>query len=61
MQTTQPTIRVSIDVGCHSHSVAVGLSDGQLIDEFDIDHNAQGFKLPPGSGLASCILGNFQL
>ena len=44
MQTTQPTIRVSIDVGCHSHSVAVGLSDGQLIDEFDIDHNAQGFK-----------------
>ncbi len=36
-------IRVSIDVGCYQHSVAVGLSTGELIDEFEIDHNQQGF------------------
>jgi hypothetical protein len=36
-------IRVSIDVGCYQHSVAVGLSTGELIHEFEIDHNQQGF------------------
>ncbi len=36
-------IRVSIDVGCYQHAVAVGLSTGELIDEFEIDHNQTGF------------------
>ncbi len=31
------TIRVGIDVGSKRHRVAVGLPDGKLIDEFDID------------------------
>ncbi len=32
-------LRVGVDVGCHSHNVAIGLSTGQLLDEFDIPHN----------------------
>jgi transposase len=39
-----PEIRVSVDVGCHSHSVAIGLSGGELIEEFEIDHNPEGFR-----------------
>ena len=42
--TSTTGIRVSIDVGCYQHSVAVGLADGQLLDEFDIDHEAAGFS-----------------
>jgi transposase len=38
------TIRIGIDVGSARHRVAVGLPDGKLIDEFDIDHHAQGFS-----------------
>ena len=34
---------MSIDVGYHSHRVAVGLSNGQLLDEFDVKHAALGF------------------
>jgi len=37
-------IRVSIDVGCHQHSIAIGLSTGELLDEFDIEHKSSGFK-----------------
>ncbi len=29
METLVESIRVSIDVGCHRHRVAVGLSNGQ--------------------------------
>ncbi len=36
-------VRVSVDVGCHRHSVAIGLSDGKLLDEFDIVHQPEGF------------------
>ncbi len=36
-------IRVSIDVGCYQHSVAVGLSTGELIDEFEVNHSQRGF------------------
>lgn len=36
-------IRVSVDVGCDCHSVAIGLSGGDLIEEFEIDHNPEGF------------------
>src|SRR3990172_5838807 len=38
------TLRVGIDVGSARHRVAVGLPDGQLIDEFDIEHHADGFS-----------------
>jgi transposase len=37
-------IRIGIDVGSARHRVAVGLPDGKLIDEFDLDHHAEGFS-----------------
>lgn len=37
-------IRVSVDVGCYSHSVAIGLSTGDILDEFVIDHQSEGFR-----------------
>ena len=39
------TLRVGIDIGSARHRIAVGLPDGKLIDEFDIDHHAAGFQL----------------
>ena len=41
-------IRVSVDVGCKSHQVAVGLSTGEVIDEFSICHQPDGFSGPLG-------------
>jgi len=41
--STFPEIRVSVDVGCRRHSVAVGLSDGRLLEQFEIAHRPQGF------------------
>lgn len=38
------TIRIGIDVGSARHRVAVGLPDGKLIDEFDVEHHADGFN-----------------
>jgi transposase len=38
------TLRVGIDVGSARHRVAVGLPDGKLIDEFDVDHHRDGFS-----------------
>ena len=38
------TIRIGIDVGSARHRVAVGLPDGKLIDEFDVEHHADGFR-----------------
>lgn len=38
------TLRIGIDVGSASHRVAVGLPDGKLIDEFDMEHHAEGFS-----------------
>jgi transposase len=37
-------LRVSVDVGCRRHSVAVGLSDGQVLEEFEIRHRPEGFQ-----------------
>ena len=37
-------LRVSVDVGCRRHSVAVGLSDGQVLEEFEIRHRREGFQ-----------------
>ena len=41
---TVKDIHVSVDVGCHAHRVAVGLSTGELIDEFDLAHRPEGFN-----------------
>ncbi len=38
-------IRVSVDVGCQQHSVAIGLPTGELLEEFDIEHESAGFKM----------------
>ena len=40
-----PKIRVGIDIGCYRHAVAIGYANGDILDEFFIDHNAQGFDL----------------
>jgi len=31
-------LRVGVDVGCHSHNVAIGLSTGEILEEFSIAH-----------------------
>ncbi len=36
-------LRVGVDVGTQRHSVAVGLTDGTLLEEFEIPHTAAGF------------------
>lgn len=41
--TTSSAIRVSVDVGCHRHRVAVGLPSGQVLDEFEVAHRPEGF------------------
>jgi len=37
-------LRVGVDVGSRCHSVAIGLSDGSLLEEFEIPHTAEGFR-----------------
>lgn len=43
--TTSSDIRVSVDVGCHRHHIAIGLPNGQVLDEFDVAHDPEGFTL----------------
>jgi hypothetical protein len=43
-KNTPSEIRVGIDVGCHNHNVAIGLSSGDLLDEFEIAHRPEGFR-----------------
>ena len=35
-------LRVSVDVGYRRHSVAMGLSSGEVLEEFEIDHRPEG-------------------
>jgi len=35
---------VGIDVGCRRHRVAVGMPDGALLDQFDLDHQPTAFN-----------------
>ena len=37
-------IRVSVDVGYRRHSVAIGLSSGEVLEEFEIAHRPEGFE-----------------
>jgi transposase len=39
-----PKIHVAVDVGCRRHSVAIGLSSGERLEEFDIEHRPEGFE-----------------
>ena len=38
------TLRVAVDVGSRFHQVALGSGDGQLLEEFQIDHGRAGFE-----------------
>ncbi|MCK9991476.1 MAG: hypothetical protein RugAbin2_02490, partial [Rugosibacter sp.] len=42
---TASEIRVSIDVGCQRHRVAIGLPTGEVLEEFDLLHQPEGFDL----------------
>ena len=37
-------LQLRVDVGSQCHSVAVGLTDGSLLEEFEIPHTAAGFE-----------------
>src|SRR5438094_5031113 len=37
-------IRVSVDVGSRSHQVVIGLSSGEVLEEFEIAHRVEGFE-----------------
>ena len=37
-------LRVSVDVGYRRHSVAIGLSSGDVLEEFEIEHRPEGFQ-----------------
>ncbi len=37
-------LRVGVDVGSRCHTVAIGLSDGSLLEEFEFPHSAEGFR-----------------
>jgi transposase len=38
------TLLVGIDVGCRRHRVAVGMPDGALLDQFDLEHQPTAFN-----------------
>lgn len=45
MHTKTPIeIQVSLDIGSCRHAVAIGLSNGEILSEFEISHNSEGFK-----------------
>lgn len=37
-------LRVGIDVGGHVHAVAVGLSDGAMLEAFEVPHSDAGLE-----------------
>jgi transposase len=37
-------LRVSVDVGSRRHSVAIGLPNGEVLEEFEISHRVEGFQ-----------------
>ncbi len=39
-----PQIHVALNIGAHRHRVAIGHSDGRLLKEFDVTHDATGFR-----------------
>lgn len=43
-QEAPQEIRVSVDIGCRRHSVAIGLPNGAILDAFEIEHQPDGFR-----------------
>ena len=43
-ETKSIEVRVSVDVGYRSHSVAIGLPSGEVLEEFEIAHRPEGFR-----------------
>jgi transposase len=43
LETIPLEVRVSVDIGSYQHRVAIGLSDGTVLEEFDMVHQAEGF------------------
>lgn len=43
-ETKSIELRVSVDVGYRSHSVAIGLPSGEVLEEFEIGHRPEGFR-----------------
>ncbi len=39
----QDRLLVGIDVGCRQHRVAIARSNGEIVKEFSVPHNAGGF------------------
>ncbi|OQK17554.1 transposase [Methyloprofundus sedimenti] len=37
-------LQVAVDIGSHEHYVAIGLSEGGILDEFSITHTPAGFQ-----------------
>jgi transposase len=44
MSSVPTEIRVGIDIGSAQHSVAIGLSNGSLLEEFNLSHTPEGFR-----------------
>ncbi len=42
-QNNSQELYVSIDVGCYQHDISVGLSNGDFLGRFEIDHTKAGF------------------
>ena len=42
MQKTK-TIQVAIDVGSENHWVGIGISEGEVLEEFEVEHTQRGF------------------
>jgi len=47
-------LRVSVDVGCRSHNVAIGLSSGEILDEFLIAHEPEAHGMGSDLSIAIC-------
>jgi hypothetical protein len=43
-ETKSIELRVSVDVGYRRHSVAIGLPNGEVLEEFEIAHGPEGFR-----------------
>lgn len=41
--TSTVELRVRVDVGARRHHVAIGLSSGDVLEEFAITHHPEGF------------------
>ncbi len=38
-------LQVAVDIGSRTHYVAIGHSEGRIVDEFTIPHTQEGFNL----------------